>query len=85
MPTKEPSPNENPKTSDSESKSERKHRKHGYRGYPNNPSIGGEIHSGTGFAGVGSVSGTGKSSPDSSILTEHTEESLDELKDEEEE
>jgi len=33
----------------------RKPRRHGYRGYPNNPEIGGDVHTGSGFAGVGST------------------------------
>ena len=58
-----------------------KHRKHGYRGYPNNPSLGGDIHTGTGFAGVGS---TGGSSSGSGLITEKTRESIEELGEEEE-
>lgn len=37
----------------------RKHRKKGYRGYPNNPSAGGDIHTGRGFGGVGVAGATG--------------------------
>ncbi len=37
----------------------RKHRKKGYRGYPNNPSVGGDIHAGRGFGGVGVAGATG--------------------------
>lgn len=59
-----------------------RHRKHGYRGYPNNPSVGGDIHTGTGFAGVGP---TGADSPGSGIITEKTRESIEELGEEEEE
>ena len=36
----------------------RKSRKHGYRGYPNNPSVGGNVHIGTGFGGAGSTATT---------------------------
>lgn len=60
-----------------------KRRKHGYRGYPNNPEIGGAIHTGSGFAGVGPTGGAGGSG--SGILTEKTRESIEELKEEEEE
>jgi len=49
--------------------SRRRHRKHGYRGYPNGPSAGGDIHWGSGFAGIGAMNGpTGRSG----ILTERT-------------
>lgn len=59
-----------------------KPRKHGYRGYPNNPDIGGDVHAGTGFAGVGSADrGTGR---ESSIISEKTRESVEELGEEEE-
>ena len=66
---------------DPEPTGEHKHRKHGYRGYPNNPEIGGDIHIGTGFAGVG-PEGT-ELPARSSMLTEKTRESIDELEDEE--
>ncbi len=59
-----------------------KHRKHGYRGYPNNPEIGGDIHAGTGFGGVGSTAGS--SSSGSGILSEKTRESVEELGEEDE-
>ena len=49
------------------------HRKQGYRGYPNNPDLGGDIHMGTGFAGVGPTGGAGSSG--SSIISEKTRES----------
>jgi hypothetical protein len=56
---------------------EHKHRKHGYRGYPNNPNIGGGVHIGSGFAGVGP---SGNDLPArSSMLTEKTRESVEEL------
>ena len=60
-----------------------KHRRHGYRGYPNNPEIGGDIHTGTGFAGVG-PGGAARESRESSIFTEKTRESVEELGEEEE-
>ena len=60
---------------------EHKHRKHGYRGYPNNPAIGGDIHIGTGFAGVGSTGTAGSSG--SSLITDKTREAVDELEEEE--
>ncbi len=56
---------------------EHKHRRHGYRGYPNNPEIGGGIHTGTGFAGVGP--GVSDMPGTSSMLTEKTRESVEEL------
>ena len=59
-----------------------KHRKHGYRGYPDNPELGGDIHAGTGFAGVGSTGGAGPSEP--GIVGEKTSESVEELAEEEE-
>ena len=57
----------------------RKHRKRGYRGYPNNPSSG-DVHSGTGFGGAGSVN-PGGNSKDSGILSERTR---DDVRDDEE-
>ena len=62
----------------------RKPRRHGYRGYPNNPEIGGAIHTGTGFAGVGPGGAEGPGGK-SSIFTDKTQESVEELKEEEEE
>jgi hypothetical protein len=60
-----------------------KPRKHGYRGYPNNPNVGGDVHAGTGFAGVGSTDrGTGGKS---GVISEKTRESVEELGEEEEE
>lgn len=55
-----------PETSSNQDAARR--RKHGYRGYPNNPKSG-EIHWGSGFAGIGSISGPVGSS---GILTERT-------------
>ncbi len=55
----------------------RKSRKHGYRGYPNKPDIGGSIHTGSGFAGVGSTSGAGTSG--SNVISDKTRESVEEL------
>ena len=60
-----------------------KHRKHGYRGYPNNPELGGDIHAGTGFGGVGSTGRAGGSGP--GIVGEKTRESVEELGEKEEE
>lgn len=59
-----------------------KSRKHGYRGYPNNPDAGGDVHAGTGFAGVGS---TERGTRGSSLIGEKTRESVEELGEEEEE
>jgi len=47
----------------------RRKRKHGYRGYPNGPSAGGDIHWGSGFGGIGAMNGPRGSS---GILTERT-------------
>ena len=46
-------------------------RRHGYRGYPNKSSSGGDIHWGSGFSGIGSMTGPRGSS---GILTERTRE-----------
>ena len=62
-----------------------KHRKHGYRGYPNNPEIGGAIHTGSGFAGVGAPSTGDAGASGSGILTEKTRESIEELEETEDE
>ncbi|HEY1250820.1 MAG TPA: hypothetical protein VGH97_06495 [Thermoanaerobaculia bacterium] len=62
----------------------RKRRKHGYRGYPNNPEIGGGVHTGSGFAGVGSTAG-GPTPSGSGIIGEKTQESVEEIAEEEEE
>lgn len=53
-----------------------KHRRHGYRGYPNNQGVGGRIHTGTGFGGVGS---TGTVDTGTSVFTPKTLESVEEL------
>ena len=75
MPTKDTSSSEDPKP--------RKRRKHGYRGYPNNPT-GGGIHSGSGFGGAGALSGPGGAGlPDSGVLTERTREDVEETEEEE--
>jgi hypothetical protein len=71
------------KTQTPPAQKQHKHRKHGYRGYPNNPKIGGDIHVGTGFAGVGPVSGASSSGSD--ILGNRTRKSVEELGEEEEE
>ena len=72
---------EKPRKPEPEPTGDHKHRKHGYRGYPNNPDIGGDIHIGTGFAGVGSTGTAGASG--SSLITDKTRESVDELGEEE--
>jgi hypothetical protein len=71
------------KTQSPGAQKQHKHRKHGYRGYPNNPKIGGDIHVGTGFAGVGPVSGASSSGSD--ILGDKTRKSVEELGEEDEE
>jgi hypothetical protein len=58
-----------------------KHRRHGYRGYPNNPSIGGEVHTGSGFAGVGSTAGDA-AGVDRGIVSDKTREAIEEIEDE---
>ncbi|HEY1434289.1 MAG TPA: hypothetical protein VGG65_02880 [Thermoanaerobaculia bacterium] len=64
-----------------ENQGDRKHRKHGYRGYPNQPG-GGAVHIGSGFAGVGSTSGD--SGSDTPFIGERTRESVENEEDEEE-
>jgi hypothetical protein len=59
-----------------------KRRRHGYRGYPNNPDVA-PVHHGTGFAGVGSTSGPAAGS--GSVFTDTSTESVEELGNEEEE
>ena len=72
-----------PEPEESEEPEHHKSRRHGYRGYPNNPDIGGNVHAGTGFAGVGSADrGT---AGQSGIISEKTRESVEELGEEEEE
>jgi hypothetical protein len=70
MSTKKPS-------SDEDSTPQTKRRRHGYRGYPNNRS-GGNVHSGSGFGGAGSLSGSsGAGISDSGIITERTREDVE--------
>jgi len=69
---------------DSASDEPRKPRRHGYRGYPNNPGIGGDIHTGTGFAGVGPGGAEGPAR-ESDIFTDKTREAIEELKEQDEE
>jgi hypothetical protein len=52
----------------------RKHRKRGYRGYPNTPA-GGDVHTGSGFGGAGSVSRS-KTPGDSGVISERTKEDV---------
>ena len=54
-----------------------KRRKHGYRGYPNNPRTGGDVHSGSGFGGAGST-GPANNPVDRKIITERTREDVEE-------
>jgi hypothetical protein len=49
----------------------RKRRKHGYRGYPNKPGTVGDVHTGSGFGGAGSVSQSGNPL-DKSVISERT-------------
>jgi hypothetical protein len=49
-----------------------KRRKHGYRGYPNNQAVGGGIHMGSGFAGVGTTTPGDTGLSGSGIIGEKT-------------
>ena len=62
-------PNERPPE---ETPGTRKHRRRGYRGYPNTPKAG-DVHTGSGFGGAGSVDRSGYPA-DSSIISERTRE-----------
>jgi hypothetical protein len=76
MPTKKSSSGE-------DSTPQTKRRRHGYRGYPNNRPAG-NVHSGSGFGGAGSLSGSGGSgTSDSGIITERTQKDVEESEDEE--
>jgi len=79
--TPKDTPEDKANKADTEPSGEHKRRKHGYRGYPNNPEIGGGIHIGSGFAGVGP--GGSDLPARSSMLTEKTRESIEELEEEE--
>lgn len=59
-----------------------RHRKHGYRGYPNQPGGPGDVHSGSGFGGAGSVSRSGNPI-DSSVISERTREDVKEEEEDE--
>ncbi|HEY1251094.1 MAG TPA: hypothetical protein VGH97_07865 [Thermoanaerobaculia bacterium] len=60
-----------PSSINAESESRARRRRRGYRGYPNNPRAGGDIHWGSGFSGIGAMNGPPGSS---GILTERTRE-----------
>jgi hypothetical protein len=78
MPTKKSS-------SDEDSTPRTKRRKHGYRGYPNSRS-GGDVHTGSGFGGAGSLSGSGGGGiSDKGIITERTREAVEKTEEEEKE
>ena len=65
---KDPTP-----TGQSEPEPRRRRRKHGYRGYPNNPSAGGGIHWGSGFSGIGPAGASGSPGlPSAGVITERT-------------
>ena len=73
--------NEDPTTNDTEPAGVHRHdehRRHGYRGYPNNPDVGGAIHHGTGLGGVGSTEATGTGGS-GSVFTDKTAEDVEEL------
>jgi hypothetical protein len=60
-------------SSKQDSERQPRRRKHGYRGYPNNRSGGGDIHWGSGFAGIGSFDGSGSAGlPNPGVITERT-------------
>ena len=84
MDPKDTPENETGNPTEAEEEEPHKSRRHGYRGYPNNPDIGGDIHTGTGFAGVGPGGATG-TPRESGIFTEKTQESVEELGEEEDE
>ena len=52
--------------------SERRRRRHGYRGYPNNSAGAGAVHWGSGFSGVGSLRSASIVSSATGVLTERT-------------
>ena len=62
-----PEPNERPPEG---TPGAHKRRKRGYRGYPNSPKSG-DVHTGSGFGGAGSVNRSGNPT-DSSIISERT-------------
>ena len=68
----------NKSSSEEDSTPRTKRRRHGYRGYPNSRS-GGDVHTGSGFGGAGSLSGTGGAGiSESGIITERTREDVEE-------
>ena len=71
----------NKSSSEEDSTPQTRRRRHGYRGYPNNRS-GGAVHSGSGFGGAGSLSGSGAGISDSGIITERTREDVEGSEDE---
>jgi hypothetical protein len=73
MTTKETPRKDQPAQTATDESQPRKRRKHGYRGYPNKPNAAGDVHFGTGFAGTGSTSGSGRAAlPESGVITERT-------------
>jgi hypothetical protein len=75
---------DSPQTPKSDLEPRRRHRKHGYRGYPNNPSAGGDVHWGSGFSGIGPEGASGSPGLSSSgIITEHTREDASKVDDDE--
>jgi hypothetical protein len=70
-------------SSKQDSERQPRRRKHGYRGYPNSRSGGADIHWGSGFAGIGSISASvGAGLPNSGMLTERTRLDAARVKDE---
>jgi hypothetical protein len=62
-----------PTDAQSEPEPRRRRRKHGYRGYPNNPSAGRGIHWGSGFSGIGPAGASGSAGlPSAGVITERT-------------
>jgi hypothetical protein len=84
MDNPKPSPEKDSlETPQSQPEPRRKHRRRGYRGYPNNPSTGGDIHWGKGFSGIGPAGTSGSSGlPSSGIITERTREDASKVDDE---
>lgn len=61
---------------DSEEQDGQRHRKHGYRGYPNTGGAG-DVHTGSGFGGAGSISRSGTPG-DGGVISERTRDDAEE-------
>lgn len=74
---------DSPQTPKSDPDPRPRRRKRGYRGYPNNPSAGGDVHWGSGFSGIGPAGASGSPGlPSSGIITERTREDASNVDDE---